>query len=61
MEQKTVKNFLPTTYEQYLQQKKKMMKPGAYQRQLVTAPESIKENKLSTINRKSEVAGEEDF
>jgi translation elongation factor EF-Ts len=48
MEQKTAKVYLPTSYEQFLQQKKKAVKPPLYQKGSMMVPESLKESKPLT-------------
>ena len=42
MEQKNTKMYLPTSYEQFLQQKKKAVKPQLYQKASIIVPESLK-------------------
>lgn len=48
MEQKNTKTYLPTSYEQFLQQKKKNAKPNLYQKGSLIVPESLKESKPLT-------------
>lgn len=45
MDQKTNKVYLPSTYEQFLQQKKKTTKPVVHPKQIIPTHDYLKENK----------------
>lgn len=55
MEQKTVKTYLPTTYEQFLQQKKKVLKQGPSLKLYPSVQESAKDMNLSQALKTSQI------
>jgi hypothetical protein len=59
MEQKVIKTYLPSSYEQFLQQKKKNIKPVVFQKQFASGHDPVKENKVTSLNRKSSEAENE--
>jgi hypothetical protein len=54
MDQKTNKVFLPTSYEQFLQQKKKVVKPIASIKPTTISHEFQKENRVNNMSEKDE-------
>jgi|688.fasta_scaffold575164_3 hypothetical protein len=57
MEQKAAKIYLPSSYEQFLMQKKKTSKPVVHQKLQNTLIEASKDNKNSQADHSEEESG----